>query len=68
MLEDVNGSFSPIQNAIVEIGERDAIVLTVVVGGIELAVATAEELRFLAQEHVACGVTHPDCGVGVEVH
>ena len=40
----------------------------VIVGGIELAVAPAEDLQFFQEQLVARGVADPERGFGVDVH
>ena len=59
---------SPNQRAFEEIDYRKAIVLTVVAVGIELAVASAEDLRLLQEELVARGVPDPESGIGIDMH
>lgn len=59
---------SPNQGALEEIDYRKAIVIVVVAGGAELAVATAKDLRLLQEEHVAHGVADPKRGIGIDVH
>ena len=61
-------SFSPVQATLVEKDERHAVVFVVVAGGIELAVAPAEDLWLPTQELVSCGFAHPEGGVGIDVH
>ena len=58
---------SPNQRALEEIDYREAIVETVV-GGMELAVAPAEDLQLLLKKHIASGVSDPEHGIGVDVH
>ena len=60
---------SPNQRALEEIDYREAIVETVVGGGgMQLAVAPAEDLRLLLEKLVAGGVSDPERGIGVDVH
>ena len=59
---------SPNQGALEEIDYRKAIVIVVVAGGAELAVATAKDLRLLQEELVAHGVADPKRGIGIDVH
>ena len=59
---------SPDQRPLEEIDYREAIVETVVVGRMELAVAPAEDLRLLLKKHIASGVADPERGIGVDVH